>query len=286
MEQKEEEDETAKRKEVDLDLSYVLSRKELYDKLVGKYPPDFGRALSHRERDKKELSAPHLAYSEISFDALAISFQKIIKIYGKESNHGPMPLKGSKFCDLGSGVGKTLVAASLMHNFSSCHGIEMLESLHNASEWILDHYRSKVNQIVENEHPPEMTTSQGDFLDLDLFDWRGVDVLFVNATCFGLDMLTQLMKLAAGLRKGAFVISVSFAIPGKDFHLFEYSEQSMNWGPANVFIQQKITDSYEYIEEVVEEDEEEENDLSGQEVEEMDEEEVEMTKKVLSGLFA
>lgn len=44
-----------------------------YDTICGKFPPDFGKALSRRERDQKELFMPHLVYSEITFDALGES---------------------------------------------------------------------------------------------------------------------------------------------------------------------------------------------------------------------
>jgi len=60
------------------------------------------------------------------------------------------------------------------------------------------------------------------------------------------------------MKKGSFVISVSYAIPSKEFVTCEYTEHDMNWGKANVFIQQKPTEPHVYVEPVVEEEEEEE----------------------------
>jgi len=37
---------------------------------------------------------------------------------------------GGVFYDLGSGAGKGVLAASLLHPFDKCCGIELLESLH------------------------------------------------------------------------------------------------------------------------------------------------------------
>ena len=86
--------------------------------------------------------------------------------------------------------------------------------------------------------------------------------------------------ILVGMKKGAFVISVSYAIPNQEFEMCEYTEHDMNWGLANVFIQQKTTDPHEYVEPVVDEEEEEE------------EEEKEVTEEVkaelgrtISGLF-
>jgi hypothetical protein len=40
---------------------------------------------------------------------------------------------GGIFYDLGSGAGKGVIAASLLHPFDRCTGIEFLESLHKMS---------------------------------------------------------------------------------------------------------------------------------------------------------
>lgn len=51
-------------------MSSVEVCRKLYNTICDKFPPNFGKALSRRERDKKELFLPNLVYSEISFDAL------------------------------------------------------------------------------------------------------------------------------------------------------------------------------------------------------------------------
>ena len=88
------------------------------------------------------------------------------------------------------------------------------------------------------------------------------------------------------LKKGAFVVSVSYAIPSKEFELYEYTEQDMNWGKANLFIQQKITDSHEYVEPVEEEDSDEVEEE--EDVESLDEDAADLAKtavNALGGLF-
>lgn len=79
------------------------------------------------------------------------------------------------------------------------------------------------------------------------------------------------------MKKGSFVISVSNSIPSKEFVMCEYTEYDMNWGMANVFIQQKTTESHEYVEPVEEKEEEEELIT--------DESKIELAKSTVSGLF-
>lgn len=40
---------------------------------------------------------------------------------------------GGIFYDLGAGAGKGVIAASLLHSFEKCKGIELLQSLHKMS---------------------------------------------------------------------------------------------------------------------------------------------------------
>jgi len=216
---------------------------------------------------------------------------KIIKKYGKMSEHGALPSQGAVFCDLGSGIGKTLVAASMLFNFGTCRGIECLESLHRGAEWVLESYQAQAAEVSKIRGKlPAMELHEGDFLNLEIYDWRKADLLFINAACYGDDILTEIMKLSMKMKKGAFVVSVSYAINHKEFEMCEYCEQELNFGMANVFIQQKTTDPHEYVEPI--EIEEEEEDVDGLNVEDevvvpsdMDEEEVEMASRALSGMF-
>jgi len=47
-----------------------------------------------------------------------------------KNKFGGMQEAGGVFYDLGSGAGKGVLAASLLHPFDKCCGIELLESLH------------------------------------------------------------------------------------------------------------------------------------------------------------
>jgi hypothetical protein len=83
---------------------------------------------------------------------VAIAITKIIKSYGKKSEYGSLPSNGAVFYDLGSGIGKTLIAASVLFNFSICRGIECLEALHRGAEWVLESYNAQVLYTHTHTH--------------------------------------------------------------------------------------------------------------------------------------
>jgi hypothetical protein len=59
-----------------LHLSFIVeSMRGIYDTVVEDFPPDFGKALSKREREDKKLYMSTLIYGEIDFD----SFGKFIR---------------------------------------------------------------------------------------------------------------------------------------------------------------------------------------------------------------
>ena len=82
------------------------------------------------------------------FFIAAVAIMKIVKKYGKSSVHGSLPNSGAKFFDLGSGIGKTLIAARLVFSFASCHGVEILEGLHQAATWVHEGFQAKVETII------------------------------------------------------------------------------------------------------------------------------------------
>ena len=89
----------------------------------------------------------HLSNSNNSTSA--ITLEKIKKIYGRpdigsSGPNGVMQVRGGIFYDLGSGTGKAVIAAALMHNFAVCCGIELLEGLHTISLEIQNEYNIRV----------------------------------------------------------------------------------------------------------------------------------------------
>ena len=131
------------------------------------FPSEFGKSISKKEREEKKLYISTLIYGEIDFDSFGISIdihilcilisvnlagiciQKIKQIYGKPNvgasgAQGVLQGRGGLFYDLGSGIGRAVIAAAVLHNFDVCTGIEILDGLHQASTLVLESYNSKV----------------------------------------------------------------------------------------------------------------------------------------------
>ena len=111
-------------------------------------------------RNDRNLDATTLIYGEISFDSYARTFEKIKRVYGLPNAHhngpnGMMQSPGGNFIDLGSGSGKAVIAAALLHPFTSCRGIEVLEGLYTLSNEIASAYekdmRSNHDPIVPSK---------------------------------------------------------------------------------------------------------------------------------------
>ena len=96
-----------------------------------------GEALSKAERAARSLAVTAV-YGEIKWDAFVEIFRRLRSfgalpgqsLPGQSQPNGSAAVHGGGFVDFGSGVGKALFAAALLHGFKWCRGIELLSSLH------------------------------------------------------------------------------------------------------------------------------------------------------------
>ena len=116
--------------------------RQIYDEIVRDVPVSVGSAMSMREREEDGLTAPSFVYGEIPFMSLAAAFQRIRR------DHSGLLEPGGHFLDVGSGTGKALVAAALLHKFQSCTGIEILESLHEGAMGVLERWRTTLKSGI------------------------------------------------------------------------------------------------------------------------------------------
>jgi hypothetical protein len=131
-----------------LDMSGVMEVKEVFDSIMQSFPTTLGKAISKKEREEMSLKDPNLVYGEITFETLGIIFEKIKKIYGKpfqgvSGPEGILQKRGGIFYDLGSGTGKAVIGAAILHNFDVCYGIEYLEGLYSLSLDALNAYNTR-----------------------------------------------------------------------------------------------------------------------------------------------
>lgn len=235
---------------VDLDIPYINEMKSIYENILAQFPSDLGKIVSKKEREQLKLYLTTLIYGEIDFDSFGLIIQKIKKVYGlpnvgASGPNGFLQHRGGYFYDLGAGIGKPVIAAAVLHGFDYCIGIEILEGLYTTSQQIMQVYDNigrtqlgrAIDTVVEVKH--------GDILDVGVKDWRNGDLVFANSTCFDDTLMCQIARIAAGMKRGSFFVTLTKRLPSNDFQILEYEMHEMSWGEATVYIHQKTTEPRE-----------------------------------------
>lgn len=158
----------------ELDLASILEKKPIYDDLVVPFPTTLGKAVSKKEREEMDLRNSTLIYGEAVFETLGTVLEKIRKVYGKPNrgSSGPTGVlqsnRGGVFYDLGSGTGKPVVAAAILHNFDVCYGIELLEGLYSVSLDLANAYNTRGKAKLGRETETRKSKSSS-FISATLF---------------------------------------------------------------------------------------------------------------------
>ena len=212
----------------------ILRAEALYDRLCEQHHIHVGKTLSTRERDQKGLVASTLVYGEIKFEPFAVALQKIRQLYGG------LARRGGAFVDVGSGTGKPVFAAALLHDWDSCRGVELLAGLHGAALELLERWRG-------DEFQAQLTAAQRataiSFICGDArreSSWRDADCLFMNSTCYDEPLMLELAAVADHMQVGSFALTFTKRLPSAKWQVLEQEVNVMSWGSATVFIQKKI----------------------------------------------
>ncbi len=121
----------------------IQARQGLWNEILADYSTDKGKDLSQHERKEKAWTSSTLVYGEVAFPSFA---QYLWLLYSPELTGGkyaPPPRNGGVFVDLGSGTGRALIAAALLHDFDKIVGVELLSGLHQAAVNVV-----KVSRLV------------------------------------------------------------------------------------------------------------------------------------------
>jgi SAM-dependent methyltransferase len=209
-----------------------------------------------------------LTYGEISFPSMAAVLAQHWRTLG--SGNG-------KFIDIGSGTGRAVFGAYLLHEFESITGVEILRGLARSSQTVANRFEKEVRPLIEqaNEariklhdqltaHTPHVASSSAasslplavaaphpsitllhaDFRDVD---WSDADVVYVNSTCFDADLMDDLASYAVRLKRGALIITYTHSLMrvGADgvshFKLLSDDMYEQSWGSCTVYAHRKMT---------------------------------------------
>ena len=172
-----------------------------YDDMYFDTSTEIGKSLSKGEREVKKLNEnKNLIYGEISFSSFfdilrklnLSSFREDLSSSGSSSNNSNSSSSSGKFkfYDLGSGTGKAVFAARITQDFTSCIGIEVLESLNNQATKIKNRFDSQYRSLLFDPSNQRTIFHCGSFLE---YDWSDGDVIFMNSTCFDEELMSTYM---------------------------------------------------------------------------------------------
>ncbi|CAM9173767.1 unnamed protein product [Chrysoparadoxa australica] len=192
------------------------------------------KVMSQEARIKGGINKDTLAYGEIdvaTFIRLVAKLQMI---------HGHMSSQGGTFYDLGSGVGRLVLASALMHDFDWCYGIESLSGLQSAAKECLERYVSRVlPTLPSNRKRVRVDLFTADALQIE--NWVKEATVVVCNMGLSPTQLDKVKEMMASMKVGALAISagVPAVLPDK-WGLLAEEEVQTTWGLAPLFIHEKL----------------------------------------------
>ncbi|CAH0479495.1 unnamed protein product [Peronospora belbahrii] len=194
----------------------------IFQQVYRGFGAEYAKELSSEARKSSNIIKSSYVYGEILF----FPFADIIRWVA------PFLPKFAIFYDLGSGTGKAVIAASLVHPFDQAIGIELLEPLVRCAE--------KRKAVLDKLKTPLLQTDI-DFITGSLLTskWVDGDVVFCHGTCFDDKEWTQISLAAENLKQGAFFISTTHVLRTGLFEVFKSGNFTMSWGVATVYIHRR-----------------------------------------------
>ena len=189
------------------------------EKISKKFPVGLGEHISWEANS---------IYGEVLFHTLNEIFEKTREKYGLE--------QGGIFYDLGSGIGKAVVSAAILHDFSTCIGIEILPELYNLSLCLQQKYLKHKNKYTYLRD----STNDVRFINDDMFNynWTDATCFFANSTCFDEDLIKKISNYP--VKSGTVCISTTKRMLKSSWQLLETCHKDMSWGKATVYIHKKL----------------------------------------------
>ena len=203
-----------------------------------------GARISKQERIDKGLQKDHTTvYGETTFQAMIIIIEKL-------TEHGlGVDKPGGVFYDIGSGTGKAVFAAAILHSFEKCVGIEFLSSLHAHSITVLNRWHGMNPQQDEGSHERIDGQEQDiafeclDLLKLDYAYLADADVIFSACSVFSEEMMGTLAAKSILARPGTFMVTTTKTIPLHEhcgWEVLEEFDLPMSWAIADAFLLRKV----------------------------------------------
>lgn len=224
---------------VPIQMFYKIQKmKNIYDSIFFNLDVSKGKELSRKDResDIKKENDSNLVYGEITFFAFAIALMKIFHVYGVSKQ-----TKDMCFFDIGSGTGKSTIAASMLCKWKKCSGYEILESLHSASvnaAHILEKKVESSSELQDHYDNMELNFEHKNIMNKG-FSMKNCNIGFANSTCFDKKLMQTLANKAEKMEKGSYFITFTKSLPSENWTILEKKIYKMSWGDATVIIHRK-----------------------------------------------
>ena len=202
--------------------------------LSANVPYEEARNTSRLEREL-DIDAPNLTYGEVTYHSLAT-------ILGALREYGALDGEDQVFVDLGSGCGRPIVAAALLHKgFRRLIGIEILGGLHQMALRLKQSWDALHIEAGEDVEERTLEFVHGSILN---YDWAAqADVVLANSTCFGIPFWAEIEALSKACKPGCYFVSLTFNLGNADkglhWDLLETMRLEMSWGEADICIHRR-----------------------------------------------
>lgn len=179
-----------------------------------------GFALSQMDRVSQD--AIEYVYGEIEWTSF-IALLSLTK-----------PNETTVFYDLGSGVGKTVIACSSVFGVAKSCGIELMPSLHEAA-------KKKAEVLAKMPEYQSIVSSicfiKGNFLDYNLQD---ATLIFINSTAFFGDVWVKICQYLEIISSCQIIITTSKIMISNAFVVDKVVKVQMNFGVVSAFIHKRL----------------------------------------------
>ncbi|KAG7384852.1 hypothetical protein PHYPSEUDO_002167 [Phytophthora pseudosyringae] len=215
-------------------LTVVEDAAQRHAELFAEFPELEVKKVSRLEREKKELANRSLVYGEIPFETVDAIFQLM------RTQFGVLLDKGGAFYDIGSGCGKVVMAAALLHDFSKCCGIELLDGLHAVALKVLDRWRYQMlDSLPVTKTEVDVGFAKGDAVKRPDI-WKDATLVFCNSTCFSDSLIQAISAEADQLAVGSYFVTVTKPLQSTRWQAMLEEKFHMSWGRATVIVQRKM----------------------------------------------
>lgn len=180
-----------------------------------------GFILSRQARQKHD--AMEYTYGEIDF----ISFIALLSLTHPNNN--------TVFYDLGSGIGKAVLACSMVFNVRKSCGIELFAILHATA--------LKQQQGLQQLPYYKKNASTICFINANLLhtDFSDATLIFINSTAFFGETWNDLHQKLTLTAPGTMIITTSKQLMSNAFCVKQITRVRMSWGIVKAYIHQRGT---------------------------------------------